>query len=307
MEQLACGEAILVGITAGLFGGLIGGIYDYVISINKQFSGDQLEQKSYINRLKLYKSKYYWIGRAVIGLAGSFGIFAIVILISKLQFKLEFNASSENIILLIGIGIIAGTCSHKIIPSMGVKIQEALLGKRFEQVKAEITEEGTTTRTYSSGISTAETKLASDNTSDIQIAINNLEELKKKFPTDRTLNIYLGRLYRKIDDYDNAILSLREFIKQLDNIRDSGETPLKEVNKNIADANYNIACYHSLKAAKENADSGRAEEVERLVHEALEFLQLATRDHPENCIQAKEDKDFDFIRTEMEAICPEDE
>ena len=51
---------------------------------------------------------------------------------------------------------------------------------------------------------------------DCNQAIKDLESIEANYPTNRTLHIYLGRLYRRLENYDSAIFALRKFINNIE-------------------------------------------------------------------------------------------
>jgi hypothetical protein len=72
--------------------------------------------------------------------------------------------------------------------------------------------------------------------------ISQLETLSQQFPLARALHIVLARLcVEKKHDNDNAISVLRRFVRNKGNRKD----------KDVSDADFNIAYYTSLKLAKE--------------------------------------------------------
>lgn len=149
-------------------------------------------------------------------------------------------------------------------------------------------------KNYSTAIAFADTALCRTSMMDIQPAIDLLSSIEVAFPLDRTLHIYLGRLYRRLGDYDHAILILRKFIENI-NIH-SGSGGDNKVD--IADAYYNIACYHALKAV-DAQETGLVDEGRRLVKETLESLGFAIDGHEANREAASEDEDFRSMKEEL--------
>ncbi|HEY6871781.1 MAG TPA: hypothetical protein VI298_03525 [Geobacteraceae bacterium] len=146
---------------------------------------------------------------------------------------------------------------------------------------------------YSSGITSAETALSRRDASDVYTSIETLEKLKNKFKYDRTIHIYLGRLYRAKGDYDNAILVLRKFINNLLDIGNENMSPNQIVA--MSDAYYNIACYHVLKAFSPNNISN--DEASRLKSEAMVELAKSIELNPKNKEFAANDPDFNFLHS----------
>jgi hypothetical protein len=75
--------------------------------------------------------------------------------------------------------------------------------------------------------------------SDADLAIKTLVELRTKHSTDRLLNLYLGRTYRVLHRYENAITAMTVFIE-------AKEAANQKADADVADAYYNRACYRSL-------------------------------------------------------------
>ncbi len=110
--------------------------------------------------------------------------------------------------------------------------------------------------------------------------INELSRFRVQFPLNRRLHITLGRLYRYKKDYDSAIRVLTEFARR--------KRIAKQVDLDLSDALFNIACYYSLKL------EGQADEPARqsLVKRALKVIKESIEICPENIDDVKEDPDL---------------
>lgn len=75
--------------------------------------------------------------------------------------------------------------------------------------------------------------------SDAELAVKTLVELRVKHPTDRRLNLCVGRIYKVLGRLNNAANAMTVFIqnKETANERNDGD---------VADAYYNRACYRAL-------------------------------------------------------------
>lgn len=263
---------ILLISIPGAFGGLVGGLF---ASNNEN-------------------DKIALASRSMVGIAGAFGVVLIGFWVGKI--------SAENDVLnqlfLISFSLVGGTISYKILPKIGTKLEEQLqlqMEKTKKEVVDVVDKKSTETRNYTAAIASAETALAREVTADVILAIGMLKPLKKNFPIDRTIHIKLGRLYRKLGDYDKAILTLSDLIAELNKEHSSiGKNPYYE--HDIADAYFNIACYHTLKAEKLDKSNGNSVEIEQLTREALKALKTSIDHRPGNLADAEKDSDFDFIR-----------
>lgn len=144
-------------------------------------------------------------------------------------------------------------------------------------------------------VALADDALALDSPNFVQIksAIAHMEAGKSSYRTVRAFNIKLGRLYRKISELDpgnfeehidKAISTLRNFEREQ---RSCNQT--QEVKEAIATAQFNIACYLSLKRRKERRESVRnalLEEILRLLREIPELGKNLAE-------EIKNDPDFD--------------
>jgi len=166
--------------------------------------------------------------------------------------------------------------------------------------EAEKTKENTKRNwSYSEAISFAQTALRKGEEKEVLLvdcypAIQRLKAIEAEFPVDRVLHIYLGRLYRRLRDYDSAIRALRDFITNLECDPKLKIAPGARID--IADANYNVACYHALKAKQKFEEKQSQVEINRLIEEAIGFLRIAIEGNPQNLQAALDDQDFDFIR-----------
>lgn len=238
------------------------------------------------------------ISRACIGIAGAFG----VVLIGFWAGKITVDKCVLNQLFLISFSLIGGTISYKILPKIGTKLEEQLQ-LQLEETKREfvdtVDKKSTEVMNYSAAVASADAALARNNASDIKMAIEMLSNLKNSFPIDRTLHIKLGRLFRKEEDYNKAILTLRDFIDEL-NKEHSDKGSHSHFIQDSADAYFNIACYHSLKAEKMKQSHDNQDEIDRLVKEALEALKASVDLMSRNKEAAMIDEDFNFIKNKKE-------
>lgn len=193
------------------------------------------------------------------------------------------NASTNNIIFIVGLCAVASSNGNRFLRMLHDRIAQQVMKQEQDLNRTDIRVDNA--YKYSSAIATSTTALERKaGYIDVPKAIEALEDIKDKFPTDRLLNIYLGRLYRKAKDYDRGIFTLRRFISETKNKEDQ------------ADAYFNIACYHVLKAQNmPSSAENRGREIERLKNEAIEALRTAVELNPENRRAAQTDEDFNSI------------
>jgi len=268
-------DLILLISIPGAFGGLVAGL----IEIDKEENG---------------KIAWKLVSRSLIGIAGAFG----VVLLGFFVGKVSADVKVLNKLFLISFSLVGGTISYRLLPRIGTKLEEQLQLK-IEETKKEVADvvdkKSAETRSYTAAIASAEAALARDVTADVELAIEMLTHLKKKFPIDRTLHIKLGVLFKKLEDYDKAVLTLRDFISELDKEHSSiRKNP--HYKHDTADAYFNISCYLVLKAEKLDKSKGNEVEINRLIQKAIEALETSIDLRPENLVDAKKDRELDFIK-----------
>lgn len=115
----------------------------------------------------------------------------------------------------------------------------------------------------------------------LQAHITTLEQLKPHLPTDRALYITLGRLYKELKRYDEAINTLTEFISNKKRAKQDQDIA-------TGDAFYNRSCYEALKSAEISDEASK----KSLQSQAVEDLQQALARAPYLKDTAKNDSDF---------------
>ncbi len=293
--------ALLV-VIPGMVGGMISAASEYldICSEPPPEPDDVRGIARHEERKKNRSHGLFFLGRGLFGLAG-----AGCVLVGGLWVqKLSFIDSVDNTVFLWALMLVSGVFSRRMVPVIGDQLERELMKRRITDTEKIANNAAATSNqavSFTEAMSFAQTALSrADTTIDVPQAIQALNKVESDFPTHRTLHIYLGRLYKRLGDYDNAILCLRTFIKNLDKQtkgRGSAETKV-----DIADAYYNIACYHALKARQVHDAHEREEEEVRLKKESLESLRLSVEKSPENAELAKADKDFDFIKEDLGQI-----
>lgn len=310
--SLALWEIILIVAVSGFFGGLVSAIFDILATRNNSQSlsrkvedycgtceiGAEIKRSGLVTEFSSFFTNVKFqlleiIFKAFIGIAGAFG----VLLLGYWLGQIKMDATVSNEIFLISLCIVAGTASFRLLPKIGSKLEEQFLVQKIEQsekkVEGVVTKAVESTVEYSGAIAHAATAMGRDAIADCQQATERLERIRPLFKTDRTLHIYLGRLYRKGEKYDDAILVLRSFIKNRNESINKGDVSITD-NVDLADAYFNIACYHVLKA-QELESTLLPAELERLKNEAIDTLHESIKLWPKNKEYARTDRDFKYI------------
>ena len=109
--------------------------------------------------------------------------------------------------------------------------------------------------------------------------INELSKYRTQFPLNRRLHITLGRVYRTKGDYDSAIRVLELFARR--------KRGAKELDLDLSDALFNIACYYSLQLGQAQEPSKQA-----IIKKALKAIKESLEICPENMDDVREDSDL---------------
>jgi hypothetical protein len=144
--------------------------------------------------------------------------------------------------------------------------------------------------TYAKAIQSASASLAlavqGKFVSDAELAIKDLVELRAKAPTNRVLNLYLGRTYKVLGRLKNAVDAMTVFIK-------SKESAQQIHDGAAADAYYNRACYRSLLWGK-GTSAERLLLQDEIVKDINEFRLIDET----LTVGIPQDTDFDAVRAE---------
>lgn len=212
-----------------------------------------------------------------------FGIGGGIALILAMEWIGKFNTSNTipNILSLCGLCVIAGFSGERLITILARRLERELEKTKedIKEAKQKFEEESMYDRTITMAVDV----LATGSPFERKNAIDKILPLRTKWPLDRKLHIFLGRLYRSINKYDEAIKILSDFISK--KIKAGAGT-----NRDTADALYNRACYYLLKA--KNLAEEEKKELKKLAYDDLE---KSFKYHPPNREEAKNDADFQDI------------
>jgi len=237
--------------------------------------------------------------RGIIGLAGSSVVVFLLVWLDKM--KLTFERA--DLFVLVGLCVLSGTCSFRLLPKLGRKLENQLLREEIlkgqEMVRREVIsytrEQASLAMEYSSAMAFAREVLDGNNggRDNQRRAIAMLEKLLPSFVADRPLNIYLGRLYRWSGDLNRAILTLGRYIENL------GSTVEGKTSEGLYDRSvglYNISCYKVLKAKEIQESGGLPADVLHAASGALASLEETCEIWARHAQEAEKDKDYDFLK-----------
>ena len=264
----------------GGFGGLASSIFDNF--------DDQSGQKSKDNECKKCNNAYF-LRRFIIGSAGAF----CLAFIGFCMKKITLESTTENLLFLSSFAVASGVVSFTILPQLRRKIGEQLLNDKIDQANAKAdnaVSASVESMEYTKYMIEAQAALSTKQKIDMDKAIENLKKIRDKFKCDRSLNIYLGRLFRWNGNYNDAIMTLRNFIEDIDNNPDKFTRAHDALDKGAA--YYNIACYHALKAEK---TLDNPSERVRLINEAYDAFKYSVDLSKNNLEFAKTDKDLMWL------------
>jgi len=291
------GEYVIIIAIAGAFGGCVSALFDNLMAVHKSFP---------VHGCSKCKT-WYFACRSLIGVAGAFGVVLIGGWVGKVKLGLDTNTLLE----LISLCVISGTVSYRLLPVIGARLEKqitALENKSTEQSmtieKLKSNDEHTRQELKNNIILQDALALAKDalsikevnSFSDIHTAISIMETFSDTAKYNRTYNIYLARLHRKVKNYNRAIEVLRGYLQSLNDPELPAE--LKSTAKtNKAAALYNIACYHVLKAF-DAKDTSSGPELDRLIEEALSELEQSIMLDPSNiaCVSSDSEVDFSYVK-----------
>jgi len=263
---------VVIIITGGV-GGIAGGLYNkhrnFPLAIEKGWD--------YVT--------YFFCG-----VVCSFGVAVLCTTISSL---LSNSGENNKALYLIGISLLSGFFSMRLLPKIGDQLETRL--KLIESQTAGVAKKAEESIEYTKLLSFSDTAFSTKNPVDIESAIVNIENNIKMFATDRTINIYLGRLYRQQRKYNKAIYALREFIehKQQQIKNYPGNNSDKEA---CGAAYFNIACYHVLKAAEAPSEENR------LFEESITALRETKKYNPMLAASASNDPDLANLKAKKPEI-----
>jgi len=220
---------------SGAFGGIIGGLYRV-----------KCNNAPFPSRIR----EFLWFA-----LFGVVAAFAVMIVCKWMGLIFENPDSLSKWLYAIGVSIVAGFFAMRILPLLGTAIEDRLkqLSQKVDATR-KIVEFDVQKRNeeseYSCALGRAEAAFANKNIIDYEEAIAFIRRLLPKFSYRRTLNIYYGRLLRRIGQYDDAISALQTFIEAV-KTRKNTMGLVSYDSEAIAAAYFNIACYYRLKLDKD--------------------------------------------------------
>ena len=238
--------------------------------------------------------------QALVGCGGALATTLVLLAVGKFP---EAPLNLEDWLFLVSLSFVAGFIGHRLLPIVAARLEQQIAeskraskeAKEASQQARQVAEQAT--KDVGKGRAVDEAvdatfialqKADSENedlpAERIQTYIQYLENLSKQEPTKRKLHIMLGRLYRKLGSYDEAIGALSRFIEAKTAAGQGSD-------EHTAAALYNRACYRSQESTHKE---GR--EAYELREEAVEDLRKAVTLSPQTATEAKTDDDFDPLK-----------
>ena len=236
--------------------------------------------------------------QALVGCGGALATTLVLIAVGKFP-----EDPSKDWLFLVSLSFVAGFIGHRLLPIVAARLEQQIAeskraseeakkaSEQAKQVAEQATKDVGKGRAVDEAVDATFIALQKADLENedlpaerIQTYIRYLEDLSKEEPTKRKLHIMLGRLYRRLGSYDEAIGVLSRFIE-------AKEAAGQGSDEHTADAFYNRACCRSVKSKQEE---GR--EADELKKEAVDDLGKSVALSPQNATEAKTDNDFDALR-----------
>lgn len=263
------------------FGGF-GGILQAVNSLAQ----DIKTEKGELNISFFYRRTFDILGAVCLGIGGALAINYFLVAINKL----DITNNPKNIMCLIGLNTVAGYLGRRALAGIAGKVERELQAFKTKtiEVEGEIKKEVSLSNALENSYIALNTGIYTD----VKDAIKNLVSFREQFPTHRKLAIILGRLYKKLEEFDDAINVLTVFLRN--------KEKKNEIDIDYAAALYNRACYNTLAYAEAAKIKRPSVSHYQLKTNALEDLRKTVGLNPDHKKDAAEDKDFDSIRDDVE-------
>jgi len=263
--------------SAGGFGGLV----QFLFSLGN-FYLDDSQTNVHWKHGKNYLGAFLFVAAVVtavlVGIAGALAVLLVIIEASK--FPKTFNTEDE--LFLLTISIVAGFGSRQLLPSITATFQQQL--NKLAGQNAELQSQAVKSTARVTAISRAQTALASPTTPPPERVSAAQALAALQLPTDRTVALLQGRLYRanaehgpapdRDAQFGQAIAALTSFLQAKGATKDT----------DYADALYNRACYKCLRNGNQD------------LQQALNELRESVGINPANKALARDDQDFDNLK-----------
>lgn len=288
-------DGVVFGVSAWLFiiiaSGAIGGMINHAYLNLKIFKAENI----FKDKKKEHDEHYSLLNFMLIGAGGALCVSWFKIAIMT-QDEYPGVLSVGNIFTVLAWSFVAGLFAFPLIELIQKKFMAAMskdeianiVDSKVEDVEKEVKD----TKIYNRLLTEAHTSLNSKDKRDMATTTREIEDNIDLFPIDRPLHIYLGRLYRWQLKFDEAIFTLRKFVKK--RLQRENSEGLNSGDKEaLATAFFNISCYHCLKAHNfENSPK----EFNRLLNEALVALEEVEQYSYELAKTALKDPDMKLLR-----------
>lgn len=236
-------QICMVVILSGAFGGCAGGLYRRLRKLKPIPCG----KRDYL----------------CYSICGAISALAIMVVCLWMGLVYENPNLVSRALYIVGVSSVAGFFAMRILPNLGDVIDD-----KFRQMSNEIKSNKKETDDelrrinddfdYNRVVGRAEVALNTKNKADYAEAIACIEESLPRFAHRRTINVYYGRLLRRMDRLQDAIAALENFVLALKRRKEKAGLISNDKDA-ISVAYLNIACYYRLQLSKDfKPDSIRA-------------------------------------------------
>lgn len=231
--------------------------------------------------ISILKNNWVFIfTEALGGIGGATAILLVLIWVNKFNDK----DTTTNLLFLSTLFVVAGFIGKSLLPAVATQLEKQLGDIQREQ--RENKERTNRDRAVINAVVALYNTEFKENLNFRQKTINQLEEIKLEWATDREVNFYLDFLHAHNGNYDRGIEIYRDFIKSKE---------LKgQKDEDWSDAHYNRACSYALKL-KTNP---LPQEKIILQKSITDDLNTAIKFDPQNKNEATKDPDFQHLINE---------
>jgi len=272
--------------TSGAMGGMVAAVYALA-------DGGRTKDGKY-SAAKGVPVLLFLTARCLVGFGG-----AIAALFAALSVNKFNGASDVDLLSLAALSFVAGSIGHRLLPVVAAQVEKQIGDIRQKAEQAQNRAENAERKADALhtqidmgrevGAARQYVASASESPTFTEATKETLESFREGFPLDRGLHFELARLYmKKIHDRPKAISVLKSFIES------KAKAGLND--RDVADAWFNIACYHARPLQGDKAEERKGWE-----ERALAALKISIEIYPSNAQGALQDNDLEGLR-ELDAF-----
>lgn len=215
-----------------------------------------------------------WWDLFVFGGAGAASAFAVVVVCKGLGLAFGDSEPFYLAFKLYGLTFVSGFFAMRLLPSFGNMMEKQVgrLTNEMARAKTDISMVSNDTEYYSL-ITKVESALRREQSMDCYELIGVVEKMLKRYPLRRTINIFYGRLLKSEKRYADAVVALKNYIRNLEEDRRGQELTAADRSA-LAAAHFNIACYTALQLSKDFGPKEMLDETRRHLENAARLDEI---------------------------------